>query len=118
METFKKRYIVERTNKAEIRPEEQWERGELLGEFMEQNTVERAIKTERDTKSWTKRRGQAKVGLCQKKHQHNTHLILTGKLANKYTYLKTKQNHAIFIGQKQNVMITFTTYKILLKIEC
>ena len=40
------RYIVERTNKAEIRLEEQSKKsGELLGEFMEQNTVERAIKT-------------------------------------------------------------------------
>ena len=30
-----KSYIVERTNKAEIRLEEQSERGELTGEFME-----------------------------------------------------------------------------------
>ena len=33
-ETFIKRHTVERTNKAEIRPEEQSENGELLGEFM------------------------------------------------------------------------------------
>ena len=50
METFIKKYTVERTNKAEIRPEEQSEKsGELLGEFMEWNTVERVIKTETDT---------------------------------------------------------------------
>ena len=35
-ETFIKRYIVERTNKAEMRPEEQeQESEELSGEFME-----------------------------------------------------------------------------------
>ena len=34
-ETFIKRYIVERTNKAEMRPEEQSEKAELSGEFME-----------------------------------------------------------------------------------
>ena len=31
-ETFKKRYIVERTNKAEIRPEEQSEKAESCEE--------------------------------------------------------------------------------------
>ena len=35
-ETFIKRYVVERTNKAEIRPGEQGKKkGELLGEVME-----------------------------------------------------------------------------------
>ena len=34
-ETFIKRYIADRTNKAEIRPEEQKEKAELLGKFME-----------------------------------------------------------------------------------
>ena len=34
-ETFIKRYTVERTNKAEIRPEKQNEKTELSGEFME-----------------------------------------------------------------------------------
>ena len=43
-------YIVERTNKAELRPEEQSEK-ELLGEFMEWNRVERAIKIETDTRT-------------------------------------------------------------------
>ena len=32
---FMKRYAVEWTNKAELRPEEQRESGELSGEFME-----------------------------------------------------------------------------------
>ena len=34
-ESFIKRHKVERTNKAEIRPEEQSEKTELSGEFME-----------------------------------------------------------------------------------
>ena len=46
------RYIMQRTSKAEIRPEELSEKGgELLGEFMERNTVERAKKTETDTRT-------------------------------------------------------------------
>ena len=53
-ETFIKWYIVERTNKAEIRREEQTEKAELLGEFMEWNTVERAIKTEIDIRTVSK----------------------------------------------------------------
>ena len=48
--TFIKRYPVERTNK-DIRPEEQSEKAELSGEFMELNTAERAIKTETDTRT-------------------------------------------------------------------
>ena len=57
-ETFIKRYIVERTNKALIRPEDQSEKAELLGEFMKWNTVESAMKTETDTRTeQTKKRG-------------------------------------------------------------
>ena len=44
------RYIVERRNKAEIRPEEQSEKSGSK-EFIEGNTVERAIKTEKDTRT-------------------------------------------------------------------
>ena len=51
-ETLRKRRIVERTNKAEIRPEEQSEKTESHREnFMKLNTVERAIKTEIDTRT-------------------------------------------------------------------
>ena len=50
-ETFIKRYIVERTTEAEIRPEEQSEIGQFSGEFMERNTIERTIKTETDTRT-------------------------------------------------------------------
>ena len=47
-ETFIKRHIVERTNRAENRPEEQREKTKSCREnlFMEPNTAERAIKTE------------------------------------------------------------------------
>ena len=47
-ETFIKRYIVEWTNKT---GGTEWESGKLLGEFMEWNTVERAIKPETDTRT-------------------------------------------------------------------
>ena len=43
--------IVGRTNKAEKRPEEQSERAELSGKFMERNTVEKAIKTKLDART-------------------------------------------------------------------
>ena len=50
--TFIKSYRVERTNKAEIRPEEQSQKTrELSGEFIESNTVEWAIKTEIDART-------------------------------------------------------------------
>ena len=44
------RYIVERPNKAEIRPKEQSEKAELSGEFMGLNTVEMAMKAGTDTR--------------------------------------------------------------------
>ena len=43
------RHTVERTNKPEIRPEEQSEKTESCRENVGRNTVERAIKTEIDT---------------------------------------------------------------------
>ena len=54
-----KRHIAERTNKADIRPEEQRENGELTGEFLRRNSVERAIKTETEVK----RRKKKGVGM-------------------------------------------------------
>ena len=58
-ETFIKRCIVERTTKAEIRPEEQSEKSrEFWGEFMEWTTVERAIRQNRYMNR-IKRSGQA-----------------------------------------------------------
>ena len=51
METVIKRYTVERTNEAEIRPEEQSERVESCRENVwNEITIERAIKTEIDTR--------------------------------------------------------------------
>ena len=48
--TFIKRYIVERTNKAE-KDRKNSEKVESLEDFMQRNTVERAIKTETDTRT-------------------------------------------------------------------
>ena len=42
-------YTVERTNKAEIRPEEQSQKTESCQENLWNEIVERAIKTETDT---------------------------------------------------------------------
>ena len=52
-ETFTKRYRVERTNKAEIRPEEQSEKAESCRRNLWNDIiiVERAIKTETDTRT-------------------------------------------------------------------
>ena len=56
-ETFIRRFTAKRTNKAELRLEEQSENRKLSGEFMEWNTGERAIQTEIHT-----RREQKAVG--------------------------------------------------------
>ena len=59
-----KRHTVERNSKAEIRPGEQSEKTETCREnFMHLNTVERAIKTEIDTRQQQhpKRSGQARL---------------------------------------------------------
>ena len=47
--------------RKKIRRSEGWENGELSGEFMERNTVERAKKTEMETKTKEKRSGQAQL---------------------------------------------------------
>ena len=70
METFKEKYEVQRINKAKIRTE--WESGELSGEFIERNTVERALKTERDAESRLKRSGQVRLVYVKRHTQKNT----------------------------------------------
>ena len=50
-ETFMKRCIVQRTNKAEIRPEEQSEETKSCRENLWNEIVERTIKTEIDTRT-------------------------------------------------------------------
>ena len=56
--TFIKRYIVERTNKAEIGPDEQSEKAEikLSGEFKEWNKVEGPIRQKQDQKNRARKR--------------------------------------------------------------
>ena len=67
-ETFVKRYIAERTYETEIRPEEQSEKTESCWENLWNETVERAIKTEIDTK--TKLKGVGSISLRQKGINH------------------------------------------------
>ena len=51
-ETSIQRFIVEKTNKAEMRPEQQSKKsGDLSEEFVKQNTFERAIRTEIDKRT-------------------------------------------------------------------
>ena len=51
-----KSHVVERSNKAEITPEEQSEKTEnCFGECMERNTAERGVETEIDRKKRIKR---------------------------------------------------------------
>ena len=51
-ETFIQKYLVQRANKARFKTgRKEWESGELSGEFMERNTVDRAIKPEIDTRT-------------------------------------------------------------------
>ena len=48
---FIKKYTVERTNKAEIKPNEQSEEAETGRENLWNETAERTIKTETDTRT-------------------------------------------------------------------
>ena len=66
-ETFTKRYIV---GKGPVRQKYRTRRtklesGKLLGEFMESNTVERAIKPKKKTHEQNKNEWTSSVGLCQ-----------------------------------------------------
>ena len=61
LKTFRKRYIVERTNEGRNKTgRTEWEYREFSGEFMEWNTSERAIR-EKQTKEESKRSGQARL---------------------------------------------------------
>ena len=58
-----KRHSVERTDEVEIRLEDQSEKTELSGEFMEGNTVERA-RRQKQTQEQYKQEWASLVGLC------------------------------------------------------
>ena len=61
-EAFIKRSIVERANKTEIRPKEQSEKAESYRENLwNKIQLKWAIKTETDTRTEQKRRGQARL---------------------------------------------------------
>ena len=57
--SWKDRWGRDKTGRTE------WENGELSGEFMEWNTVERAIKTEKQTQEENKKEWASSVGSCQ-----------------------------------------------------
>ena len=93
-ETFTKRSIeLERTNKAEIRPEEQWESRELPGEFMERNTTEGAKTHKRLKERFLIRRNRTKHA-----HFRCNHLF-------RATYNKRHKNQIKRCGQAQLVYI-------------
>ena len=60
-ETFKKRYIVERTNKAEIRPEEQIEKVHSCRENLRNEIQLKGPKVKDRHKSRIQRSGQARL---------------------------------------------------------
>ena len=78
---FIKRYIVERTNKAEMRPEEQsekaercpenlWNEMQLKGQDRQKQTQEQNKFIKNKKKEWA-----SSVGLCQRhKPQHHHHV--------------------------------------------
>ena len=66
--------------KQEIKKEEQSKKRELSGEFMEGNTVERAIKTEMDTRTERgKKSGQALLVYVRHKPQHPHHIKVSAR---------------------------------------
>ena len=66
-ETFIKRYIVEKTNKAELRPEEQSEKAKSCRENLwNEIRVERAIKKE--TQEQNKKEWTSLVNVCDRNH--------------------------------------------------
>ena len=67
-----KRYIVERTNQAEIRPEEQSEKAESCQENL-WNEIQ--LKGQKRTQEQNKKEWASSVGLCQRnKPQHPHHV--------------------------------------------
>ena len=80
--TFIKRYIVERTNRAEIRPEEQSEKAESLRENL-WNEIQlkgpsRQKQTQEQNKKIKKEELASSVSLCQRhKLQHPHHVKIS-----------------------------------------
>ena len=60
-ETFEERYIVERTNRAEIRPEEQSEKSESCREDLWNEIQLKGPLRQKQTQEQTERSGQARL---------------------------------------------------------
>ena len=65
-EIFIKRYIVERTNKTEIRPEEQREKTESCRENLWNEIQLKGPKQQKQTQEQNKKEWANSVGLCQR----------------------------------------------------
>ena len=74
-ETFIKRYIVERTTKAELRPQELSEKTESCRENLWNEIQLKGPKRQKQTKEQNKKESASSVGLCQNhKLQHPHHV--------------------------------------------
>ena len=74
-ETFTKRYIVEKTSKAEIRPEEQSDKAESCRENVWNEIQLKGHKEPKETQEQNKKEGASSVGLRQRhKPQHPHHV--------------------------------------------
>ena len=73
-ETFIKRHIVERTNKAEKRPEEQSEKTEICWESLWNEIQLKGPQRQKKTQEQNKKEWASSVGLCHRhklKHPHH-----------------------------------------------
>ena len=65
-ETFIKRYLVERTNKAEIRSEEKGEKAESCQENLWNKIQLKGPSRQKQTQEQNKKKWASLVGLCQR----------------------------------------------------
>ena len=85
METFIKRYIVERTNNAEIRPEQQSEKAESCRMNLWNEMQLKGPKRQKQTQEQNKKVWASSVGLHQKhkpQHPHHVKVSLQGLTKN------------------------------------
>ena len=92
-ETFTNRYIVEKANKAEIRPKEQSKKAEICGEELRNKIQLKGPKRQKQTQEQNTKEWVSSVGLCQKhKPQHPHHVKVSPRGL-------TPQKWLIFISQ-------------------
>ena len=71
-ETFSKRYIAERTSRAEYRPEKQSEKAESCRDYLWNEIQLKGPYRQKQTQEQNKKGWTSSVGLCQR--QRSTHL--------------------------------------------